>query len=74
MGIPEIKIGNIIYKSHEGQGTYVHNYEKVYGCEFESYVSQIKDAGYDVVKSYKLANNSFYILKKEVESQIYFFS
>jgi len=64
MGIPEIKFGNIIYKSHEGQGTYVHSYEKVYGCEFESYVSEIKDAGYSVVKSYKLANNSFYILRK----------
>ena len=63
--IPQIKIGNIIYKSHEGQGTYVHSYEKVYGCEFESYVSEIKAEGYSVIKSYKLADNSFYILRKD---------
>ncbi|MBQ4630262.1 MAG: hypothetical protein IJB70_04675 [Clostridia bacterium] len=63
MNIPEIKFGDIIYKSHEGQGVYVHNYEKVYGCEFESYIADLKDVGFEVVKAYKLASNSFYTLK-----------
>ena len=53
----------LIYKEHEGQGTYVENYREVMPAEFRDYLSSLMMSGFEI-KENNTNKNSFVALKK----------
>lgn len=64
MNIPEINFGNCIYDTYEGTGVYVKSYGEVSEDNFNSYVTEIKNLGFELSNTDVLHNNTFHTLVK----------
>ena len=54
---------DLIYKEHEGQGSYVESYKNVSPAEFRDYLSSLMISGYSIHEN-NVGDNSFVILRK----------
>jgi len=64
VNIPKIKFGKTIYCENEGQGVYVHSYSDVLPEDFESYLTELSGAGYEIFEEHSLSINSFVTFRK----------
>ncbi len=64
INIPDADFGRLVYKEHEGKGTYVYKYSEVEPGDFLSYATNLIKMGYTQKSSYEIAQNEFMVFEK----------
>ena len=60
ISLPTVKFGNVLYREYEGASSYVESYCNVAPDDFNSFVSDVQNAGYVYRESHRFSCNEFY--------------